>query len=92
MKLRPWHHVVLPREDLREGRLLDAAEFAVHLDKVCDGGAPVDGVSPAYRRIFELEAALEKGVKSISIWFRWKVDMLGGQHGIERDCLKILDH
>jgi hypothetical protein len=40
MKLRPWQHVVIPREDLREGKPLDAAEFAVHLDKVRDGGAP----------------------------------------------------
>jgi predicted AAA+ superfamily ATPase len=40
MKLRPWRHVVTPREDLREGKPLDAAEFAVHLDKVRDGKAP----------------------------------------------------
>ncbi|MBE2180625.1 MAG: ATP-binding protein [Chthoniobacterales bacterium] len=40
MKLRPWRHVVTPREDLREGKPLDAAEFAVHLDKVRDGDAP----------------------------------------------------
>lgn len=40
MKLRPWRHVVNPREDLREGKPLDAAEFAVHLDKVRDGHAP----------------------------------------------------
>ena len=34
MKLKPWYDVVKPREDLREGRPLDASEFAVHLDKV----------------------------------------------------------
>jgi hypothetical protein len=28
---------VAPREDLREGKPLDAAEFAVHLDQVRDG-------------------------------------------------------
>jgi hypothetical protein len=38
-KLKPWYKVVNPREDLREGKPLDAAEFAVHLDKVRDGSA-----------------------------------------------------
>lgn len=40
MALKPWYKVVEPREDLREGRPLDASEFAVHLDKVRDGTAP----------------------------------------------------
>lgn len=40
MPLKPWHTLVTPREDLREGRPLDAAEFAVHLDQVRDGAAP----------------------------------------------------
>ena len=35
-----WYKVVTPREDLREGRPLDASEFAVHLDQVRDGRAP----------------------------------------------------
>ena len=38
--LKPWYNVVRPREDLRQGRPLDAAEFAVHLDHVRDGRAP----------------------------------------------------
>ena len=42
MALKPWYKVVTPREDLREGRPLDAAEFAVHLDQVRDGRAPAD--------------------------------------------------
>ncbi len=33
-RLKPWYKVVTPRPDLREGKPLDAAEFAVHLDKV----------------------------------------------------------
>lgn len=33
-KLKPWYHVVTPREDLRENRALDASEFAVHLDHI----------------------------------------------------------
>ena len=33
-ELKPWFHVVASREDLREGRPLDASEFAVHLDHI----------------------------------------------------------
>ena len=36
-KLKPWYQVVTPREDLREGRPLDASEFAVHLDHIRTG-------------------------------------------------------
>ena len=40
--MKPWYNVVQPREDLREGKPLDASEFAVHLDHVRDGrGADV---------------------------------------------------
>lgn len=46
MKLKPWYKVVTPREDLREGKPLDAAEFAVHLDKVRDGAAHPDYRDP----------------------------------------------
>jgi hypothetical protein len=51
MYLKPWHKVVTPREDLREGRPLDASEFAVHLDHVREGRAPVDYQKP--ERFFE---------------------------------------
>jgi len=51
MALKPWYKVVVPREDLREGRPLDASEFAVHLDKVRDGTAPEDYRDA--RRFFE---------------------------------------
>jgi hypothetical protein len=37
MALKPWYKVVTPREDLRDGKPLDASEFAVHLDQVRDG-------------------------------------------------------
>jgi uncharacterized protein DUF499 len=40
MALKAWHTVVSPREDLRDGKPLDASEFAVHLDQVRDGRAP----------------------------------------------------
>lgn len=46
MKLKPWYTVITPREDLREGKPTDAAEFAVHLDDVRDGTAPKDYQDP----------------------------------------------
>lgn len=49
--MKPWYKVVTPREDLREGKALDAAEFAVHLDHVRDGRAGADYQDPA--RFFE---------------------------------------
>lgn len=49
--MKPWYKVVTPREDLREGRPLDASEFAVHLDHVREGRAPVDYQEP--ERFFE---------------------------------------
>src|SRR3989304_2749163 len=51
MALKPWFKVVTPREDLREGRPLDASEFAVHLDQIRDGRAPGDYQNP--ERFFE---------------------------------------
>ena len=50
-RLKPWFHVVTPREDLREGRPLDASEFAVHLDHIRAGRAPKDYQEP--ERFFE---------------------------------------
>ncbi len=38
--LKPWYSVVQPREDLRDGRPLDASEFAVELDAIREGRAP----------------------------------------------------
>src|SRR5208283_2831772 len=51
MALKPWYKVVTPREDLREGKPLDASEFAVHLDQVREGRAPDDYQKP--ERFFE---------------------------------------
>ena len=50
-RLKPWYKVVTPREDLREGKPLDASEFAVHLDQVRDGRANEDYQNPV--RFFE---------------------------------------
>jgi predicted AAA+ superfamily ATPase len=48
MALKPWYKVdgITPREDLREGKGLDTAEFAVHLDQVRDRRAPADYQNP----------------------------------------------
>ena len=46
MALKPWYKVISPREDLRDGKPLDASEFAVHLDQVRDGRAPKVYQSP----------------------------------------------
>jgi hypothetical protein len=46
MTVKPWYKVITPREDLRDGRPLDASEFAVHLDHVRDGRAPDDYKKP----------------------------------------------
>jgi predicted AAA+ superfamily ATPase len=51
MALKPWYKVATPREDLREGKPLDASEFAVHLDQIRDGRAPADYQNPG--RFFE---------------------------------------
>ncbi len=44
--MEPWYKVVLPRQELREGRSLDPSEFAVHLEQVVAGTAPDDYVKP----------------------------------------------
>ena len=63
MNLKPWYKVVTPREDLREGRPLDASEFAVHLDQVRDGRAHPDYQKPD--RFFE-RTFLTKNLLSLS--------------------------
>jgi hypothetical protein len=45
-ELKPWHQVAVPREDLRNGIPLNEAEFAIHLDQVMDGRAPLDYREP----------------------------------------------
>jgi hypothetical protein len=46
MALKPWYNVVTPREDLREGRPLDASEFAVNLGRITDPNTAVDYRDP----------------------------------------------
>src|SRR6266487_4141416 len=63
MSLKPWYKVVTPREDLREGKPLDASEFAVHLDQVREGKAPADYQRP--ERFFE-RTYLTKNLASLA--------------------------
>jgi hypothetical protein len=51
MALKPWYKEVEPRDDLKEGKPLDASEFAVHLDHVRTGRAPADYTNP--QRFFD---------------------------------------
>jgi hypothetical protein len=64
MDLKPWYKVVVPREDLREGKPLDASEFAVHLDQIRDNRAPDDYQSP--ERFFE-RTYVTKGLKALAV-------------------------
>src|SRR5256885_15680985 len=64
-KLKPWYKVVTPRKDLREGKPLDASEFAVHLDQVRDGRAHEDYQKPArfFERTFLTKSLLDTSVE-----------------------------
>jgi len=42
----PWHKVVEPRKEVREGRSFDPAEFAIALEQVVAGTAPEDYRDP----------------------------------------------
>jgi predicted AAA+ superfamily ATPase len=63
MAMKPWYKIVTPREDLREGKPLDASEFAVHLDHVRDGRAPAVYQNPVefFERTF-----LTKNLRELS--------------------------
>lgn len=67
MALKPWYKVVTPREDLRDGRPLDASEFAVHLDHVRDNRAPADYQEPArfFDRTFLTKNLTELAVSAV---------------------------
>ena len=45
--MKPWHQVVTPRSDVRDGRPLDISEFAIHLHQVVAQTAPDDYRDPA---------------------------------------------
>lgn len=64
MALKPWYKVITPREDLRDGRPLDASEFAVHLDHVRDGRAPAVYQNP--EEFFD-RTYLTKNLKDLAV-------------------------
>jgi hypothetical protein len=66
-KLKPWFHVVQPREDLREGKPLDASEFAVHLDQVRDDRAPdvYRKPEPFFERTYLTQSLTDLAVQAI---------------------------
>ena len=63
MTVKPWYKLATPREDLRDGRPLDASEFAVHLDQIRDGRAPAVYQNP--ERFFE-RTFLTKGLSGLA--------------------------
>ena len=62
--MKPWHQVVTPRKDLRDGKPLDASEFAIHLHQVVRGTAPPDYVDP--RRFFE-RTYITRGLGDVAV-------------------------
>lgn len=64
MAKKPWYKFVTPREDLRDDKPLDAAEFAVHLDQVRDNRAPTVYQNPA--RFFE-RTFLTKNLSGLAV-------------------------
>ena len=63
MPIKPWYKLTTPREDLRDGRPLDASEFAVHLDQIRDARAPAVYQDP--ERFFE-RTFLTKGLSGLA--------------------------
>jgi hypothetical protein len=44
--MEPWHKVVTPRKEVREGRSFDPSEFAIALERVVARTAPLDYRDP----------------------------------------------
>lgn len=44
--MEPWHKIVIPRKEVREGRSFNPDEFAIALEQVVAGTAPEDYVDP----------------------------------------------
>ena len=82
MDLKPWYKLVFPRKDLREGRPLDASEFAVHLDQIRDKRAPEDYQNP--EKFFE-RTYLTEGLKSLL------VDVIRRLNGIKLETSAVFN-
>lgn len=44
--MEPWYKIATPRKEVREGRSFNPDEFAIHLEQVIGGTAPVDYRDP----------------------------------------------
>jgi len=85
-KLKPWYKVVTPRKDLREGKPLDASEFAVHLDQVRDGRAHEDYQKPA--RFFE-RTFLTKNLLDTSAEVMRRLEVLSFKESVFQSILML---
>lgn len=67
MTLKNWFNIITPREDLIEGKPLDASEFAVHLDHVRSGKAPADYVNAErfFHRTYLTQNILEMAAQTV---------------------------
>jgi hypothetical protein len=67
MALKPWYNIITPREDLVEGKPLDASEFAVHLDHIRLGTAPKDYSDPErfFHRTYLTQTLLDMSAQTI---------------------------
>lgn len=67
MALKPWYNVIAPREDLIEGKPLDASEFAVHLDHVRLGTAPKVYTDPEkfFHRTYLTQTLLDMAAQTV---------------------------
>lgn len=67
MALKPWYNVITPREDLVEGKPLDASEFAVHLDHVRLGTAPKVYTDPErfFHRTYLTQTMLDMAAQTV---------------------------
>jgi len=99
-KLKPWYKVVTPREDLREGRPLDASEFAVHLDHIRDGQAHIDYQDPVRffertyltRNLLAVTAEVERRLSGINVEASAIYNMTTQFGGGKTHCLALLYH
>ncbi len=100
MKLKPWYHILPPREDLRERRPLDASEFAVHLDHVREKRAPRDYQEPARffdrtyltRNLRELAAQAVRRLSGIAVETSAVFNMATQFGGGKTHALTLLYH
>ena len=67
MAIKSWHQIIEPRDDLKEGKPLDTSEFAVNLDHVRRGTAPIDYVDAErfFQRTYLTENLLDMAAQTV---------------------------